>query len=148
MKRMRRSGFIRLLTSIGWVGGVVALLLAVGGPLWFHLIHTNGLRSDLEEAAVQVAKLQREELVVHERFLSFDMRAGQQPSFVNTGGAATGFLADRRMLLAGWIRDDGHFLIRVMTRPEAISSDLLPAMLLEQELDTNGKTVRQTWIEG
>lgn len=148
MKRIRRGGLISLLTSLGWVGGVFALLLAVGGPLWFHLIHTSSFRSDIEEAATLVATLQREELVVRERYLSFNTRGGQLPAFVNSAGTATSYLNDRRILLTGWQRENGNFLIRAMTRPDAIASNWLPAILLEKELDASGKTVRQTWIEG
>lgn len=148
MKPVRYGSLLRLLTSLGWVGGTFALVLAVGGPLWFHLVHSSGFRSDIEEAASAVVTLQREELVVRERYLSFNTRTGQRPAFVNSSGKATGFLNDDRILLTGWQRENGNFLIRVMTRPDAIARQWLPAMLLEKELDATGKTVRQTWIEG
>lgn len=148
MNRIRHRSLLRLLTSLSWVGGTFALALAVGGPLWFHLIHTSGFRSDIAKAATAVVTLQREELVVRERYLSFNTRTGQSPAFVNSSGKATGFLNDDRILLTGWQRENGNFLIRVMTCPDAIARRWLPAMLLEQELDATGRTVRQTWIEG
>lgn len=148
MKRVKRGTLVRLLTPLAWVGGVFALLLAVGGPVWFHFIHTGGLRSDIEDAASLVASLQREELVVRESYLSFNTQTRQPPAFVNPTGKTIPFLNDKRILLTGWQRENGNFLIRVMTRPNVIASQWLPAILLEQELDATGKTVRQTWIEG
>lgn len=148
MRRIQRGGLVSLVTSLAWVGGAFALLLAVGRPLWFHLIHADGLRSDIEEAATAVASLQREELVVRERYLSFSTQSSKPPVFVNSSGRKTAFLNDRRILLTGWQRENGNFLIRVMTRPDVIGSSWLPAILLEKELDTTGKIVRQTWVEG
>ncbi|WP_417518819.1 hypothetical protein [Minwuia sp.] len=146
MSQLRKATLARLLTTFAWMGGVLCLLAVVAGPAWYHLIHVNGLRSDIADAAEDIVSAQKNELVVRERFLSFDTRSQQPASFASAAGTAA-WLNDRRLILSGWQKQNGHFLIRVLTRPEVIEDRWLPAILLERELDPAGRTIRTTWVE-
>lgn len=148
MRTPRRAGLPALLITLMWMGGVFSLLLTALVPAWFYFIHVGGLRADIQAAASDVLALQQEELVVRERYLSFSSRSGATPAFVNSQGRDTGWLDDTRLVVTGWQKRDGNFLIRAMTRPEAIEGGWLPAMLLEQELGPDGNKVRETWVEG
>lgn len=147
MKRLGNQQLVRLLTSIAWVGGMMCLLAIFVGPAWYHLIHVRGLRADIEDATMAIAKAQQNELIVRERFLPFDTRSRKAADF-SSSTDATGWLKDQRLVLSGWQQQNGNFLIRVVTRPEVIEKQWLPAILLERELDSSGKTVRMKWVEG
>ena len=146
MRKPRRK-FRTLATSFAWLAGVFLLIGAVAGPLYFNFVHLSGFRADMETAVGRLAAAQRDELVVRERFRTFDNRIPQPPGFANAAAIPADLYRDRRMVLAGWERENGNFMIRAMTRPDAVRSDLLPAILLEQEIDPQGKTVKRTWVD-
>ncbi len=148
MSRRRGKRPVRLLTSLAWMAGSALLLMAAATPLVYDGIYVSSFRGSMTDAVSRVVELERNELVLRERFQTFGEADAALPAFIEAGSPDAVLFNDPRFRLDGLRAPDGTFVVRATTRAAAVRSRYLPVLVYEQRMDASGDVQTRKWIDG
>ena len=138
---------VRLITSLNWVVGFLALILAVGYPFFNSVVMQTTAEYSGKNLVKEVLKGQRGQYNTHEKYVYYSPDKSTIEAFSSKLGLMSVPQATSDFDIYSFRTDDKILIVRAVLNKQKVSEGWLPPMLYEHVIEKPGTAGEGKWVK-